>query len=93
MTIQDIHAIAELARLRFSDEQANVFLQELEKIISSMSVINNIDMSAVEPMTSITAQENIMRDDVAGETVSTSDALRNAPKKNEAFIKVPKVLG
>jgi Asp-tRNA(Asn)/Glu-tRNA(Gln) amidotransferase C subunit len=34
-----------------------------------------------------------MRDDVAGETVPTSDALRNAPKKNEAFIKVPKVLG
>jgi aspartyl-tRNA(Asn)/glutamyl-tRNA(Gln) amidotransferase subunit C len=70
-----------------------VFLHEFEKIIASMSVINNIDMSAVEPMTSITAQENIMRDDVAGETVPTSDALRNAPKKNEAFIKVPKVLG
>lgn len=93
MTIQDIHAIADLARLRFTDEQAQVFLHEFEKIISSMDVINTIDMSAVEPMTSMSVQENMMRNDVIGETVATADALRNAPKKNEAFIKVPKVLG
>ncbi len=93
MTIQDIHTIADLARLRFSDEQAQVFLQEFEKIIASISVLDAVDMTNVEPMTSITPQENVFRDDVAGETVSTTDALRNAPKKNEAFIKVPKVLG
>lgn len=93
MTIQDIHSIAELARLRFTDEQAEVFLNEFEKIISSMSIINTIDMSNVEPMITMTAQENITRDDVVGEMVPTADALRNAPKKNEAFIKVPKVLG
>lgn len=93
MTVQDIHAIAELARLRFTDEQAQVFLAEFEKIISAVSVINNVDMSTVEPMTAVTQQENVLRDDVVGQTVPTADALRNAPKKNEAFIKVPKVLG
>jgi aspartyl-tRNA(Asn)/glutamyl-tRNA(Gln) amidotransferase subunit C len=93
MTIQDIHSIADLARLRFTDEQAQVFLHEFEKIIASISVLDAVDMSNVEPMTSITPQENVFRDDVAGHTVSTTDALRNAPKKNEAFIKVPKVLG
>ncbi|MEY2718811.1 MAG: Glutamyl-tRNA(Gln) amidotransferase subunit [Bacteroidota bacterium] len=93
MTIRDIHTIADLARLRFTDAQAEVFLQEFEKIIASISVLDGVDMTNVEPMTSITPQENVFRDDVAGETVSTADALRNAPKKNEAFIKVPKVLG
>jgi len=93
MTIQDIHAIAELARLRFTDEQAEVFLQEFEKIIVAISVLDGVDMTNVEPMCSVTLQENVLRDDVAGHTVATSDALRNAPKKNEAFIKVPKVLG
>lgn len=93
MTIQDIHTIANLARLRFTDAQAEVFLKEFEKIIASISVLDGVDMSNVEPLTSITPQENILRDDVAGQTVSTADALRNAPKKNEAFIKVPKVLG
>jgi len=38
-------------------------------------------------------QVNVLRDDVTGESIPTADALRNAPKKNEAFIKVPKVLG
>jgi aspartyl/glutamyl-tRNA(Asn/Gln) amidotransferase C subunit len=44
-------------------------------------------------MTSVNPLDNVLRDDVAGESILTADALKNAPKKNEAFIKVPKVLG
>jgi aspartyl-tRNA(Asn)/glutamyl-tRNA(Gln) amidotransferase subunit C len=50
-------------------------------------------MQGVEPMTHVHEVVNVMRDDVVGECLTTEEALRNAPKKNDAFFKVPKVLG
>ncbi|MEN9282420.1 MAG: hypothetical protein RL594_1355 [Bacteroidota bacterium] len=93
MTIEEIHAIASLARLRFSDEQAAAFAKQFTDIVAFVDVLTSVDMANVEPMTSVNPLDNVLRDDVAGESILTADALKNAPKKNEAFIKVPKVLG
>lgn len=93
MTIEEIHAIASLARLRFTNEQAEAFAKQFTDIVAFVDVLKSVDMSDVEPMTAVNDQVNVLRDDVVGDSISTSDALSNAPKKNEAFIKVPKVLG
>ncbi|MBU3678997.1 MAG: Asp-tRNA(Asn)/Glu-tRNA(Gln) amidotransferase subunit GatC [Candidatus Kapabacteria bacterium] len=93
MTIEEIHSIASLARLRFTDEQAAAYARQFTDIVAFVDVLKSVDMSEVEPMTSVNHQVNVLRDDVTGESIPTADALRNAPKKNEAFIKVPKVLG
>ncbi|MFN9151490.1 MAG: Asp-tRNA(Asn)/Glu-tRNA(Gln) amidotransferase subunit GatC [Bacteroidota bacterium] len=93
MTIEEIHAIASLARLRFTDEQAAAFAKEFTDIVKFVDVLTSVDLSNVEPMSSVNAEPNVLRQDVVGESVSTSAALGNAPKKNEAFFKVPKVLG
>lgn len=93
MTIEEIHAIASLARLRYTNEQAEAFAKQFTDIVAFVDVLKSVDMSDVEPMTAVNDQVNVLRDDVVGDSISTSDALSNAPKKNEAFIKVPKVLG
>ncbi len=93
MNVNDIHRIAELARLRFSDEQAATFASDFEGIVSYIGAISAVDMSGVEPMIAVNDHVNAFREDIAGECLTTEEALRNAPKKNEAFIKVPKVLG
>ncbi len=93
MNVNDIHRIAELARLRFTDEQASAFAADFEGIVSYIGAISAVDMSGVEPLIAVNNHVNAFREDVAGECLSTEEALRNAPKKNEAFIKVPKVLG
>lgn len=93
MNTSDVKRIAELARLEFTDEQIESFTREFEKIIQYISVIERTDMTGVEPMASVYNQPVVLRTDVAGESLPTADALSNAPKKNEAFFKVPKVLG
>jgi len=93
MNVQDIHRIAELSRLRFTDEQAEAFAADFEGIVSYIGAISAVDMTGVEPMVAVNDHVNAFREDVAGECLTTEEALRNAPKKNEAFIKVPKVLG
>lgn len=93
MNVNDIHRIAELARLRFSDEQAATFAADFEGIVSYIGAISAVDMSGIEPMIAVNEHVNAFREDVAGACLSTEEALSNAPRKNEAFIKVPKVLG
>jgi aspartyl-tRNA(Asn)/glutamyl-tRNA(Gln) amidotransferase subunit C len=93
MKVEDIHRIAELARLRYTDDEAAAFAAQFENIISYVGTISSVNMDAVEPLAAVNDHVNVLRDDVVGECLTTDQALANAPKKNEAFIKVPKVLG
>lgn len=93
MTTAELSRIAELARLRFSEQELAAFREQFESIVAYVGAINAVDMSGVEPMAHVNDATNVMRADVVGECLTTEQALANAPKKNEAFFKVPKVLG
>ncbi len=93
MTTEDVKKIADLARLCFTDDEIERFTQEFTKIVDYVGTITAVDMSDVEPLASVNDLHNVFREDVVGECLTTEEALRNAPKKNEAFFKVPKVLG
>jgi len=93
MDRNSIKRIAELARLEFTDAEMDTFAREFDSIISYVSVIERVDMSGVEPQASVSGLTNEPREDVVGECLPTAEALSNAPKKNESFFKVPKVLG
>lgn len=93
MTTEDVRKIADLAKLCFTDDEIEQFTQEFTKIVDYVGTIAAADMSNVEPLTSVNDLHNVFREDVAGECLTTEEALSNAPKKNESFFKVPKVLG
>lgn len=93
MDINDLRRIADLSRLSFSDDELAAFALQFDSIVDYVSAINALDRTGVEPQTHVNETTNVFRDDVVGATVSTKDALANAPRKNDAFIKVPRVLG
>lgn len=92
MTVDDIHRIAELARLSFTDEQATEFAVQFADIVEYVGTIDRADLGDAAPLLAVNAHTNRLRDDVVGESLSTAEALANAPQKNEAFFKVPRVL-
>lgn len=93
MTIEEVQKIADLARLRFSEEELVVFAREFSGIVDYVGLVASADLSDVEPMTCCNEGPATLRTDVVGPTLSTAEALSNAPQKNDAFFKVPKVLG
>ncbi|MBI2794338.1 MAG: Asp-tRNA(Asn)/Glu-tRNA(Gln) amidotransferase subunit GatC [Ignavibacteria bacterium] len=93
MTSNDIARIAELARLQFSEEEIAAFTNEFIRIVDYVGTIASLNLEGVEPMTTVSGAVNVSREDVAGECLTSEEALSNAPRKNEAFFKVPKVLG
>ncbi len=93
MTIDDVRKLAELARLQFSDEELSQFTAEFSAIVDYVGLIAQADLTSVEPLASVSGALNVVRPDEPGTCLSSEDALRNAPSKNEAFFKVPRVLG
>ncbi|MBC5773841.1 Asp-tRNA(Asn)/Glu-tRNA(Gln) amidotransferase subunit GatC [Pontibacter sp. KCTC 32443] len=90
--IQTIRKLAHLARLEFNEEKEQEMLGDLNKILNWVDKLRELDTENIEPLTHMTAEVNVMREDVAQNTVTHEEALLNAPKKDSDYFRVPKVL-
>ncbi len=93
VTRKDVEHIAELARLKFSDEELNNFTGQLNEILAYVDKLNELDTEDVEPLSHPVEGSNVFREDVVKPSIPTEDALKNAPVKDEQFFHVPKVIG
>lgn len=93
VTKSDVEKIAELARLKFSDEELENFTHQMNDILSYMDKLNELDTENVKPLSHPVEQANVFREDELRPSILTGDALKNAPDKSETHFKVPKVIG
>lgn len=95
MKINDelIDKLSTLAKLEFEAGDKAEIREDLSKIISFVEKINEVDLSGVEPLIYVTDEVNVMRTDEVRSDITQAEALKNAPKKDSDYIKVPKVLG
>jgi aspartyl-tRNA(Asn)/glutamyl-tRNA(Gln) amidotransferase subunit C len=84
--------IAHLARLEFEGAKKEAIRQDLENIISFMDKLSEVDTEGVEPLIFMTEEYNKLRDDEAVESITQDEALKNAPKKDSDYFRIPKVL-
>ena len=87
-----LRQLAHLARLEFAPAQEQKILSDLNEILNWVDKLRELDTSGVEPLVYLSDNVNVMRPDVAHNSVSHQDALRNAPRKDSDYFRVPKVL-
>jgi aspartyl-tRNA(Asn)/glutamyl-tRNA(Gln) amidotransferase subunit C len=92
ITEETVDHIAHLARLEFKGEAKNAIRQDLSRIIQFMDKLSEIDTENVEPLIFMSDEVNVLREDVAVETITQNEALKNAPKKDSDYFRIPKVL-
>ena len=90
---KDVEHIAELARLKFNDEELENFTNQLNEILTYVDKLNELNTENVEPLSQPIENNNVFRDDKVKPSVSKEEALKNAPEKDENFFRVPKVIG
>ena len=90
--IQTIRKLAHLARLEFDETKEQEMLEDLNQILDWMEKLRELDTSAIEPLTHMSEEVNVLRDDVAFNAVTHEQGLRNAPRKDSDYFRVPKVL-
>ena len=94
MKINDelVQHIAHLARLEFEGDELNEIKGDMSKIIGFMDKLSELDTEDVEPLIFITDKVNVLREDKPERTLTSEDALRNAPKKDSDYFRISKVL-
>lgn len=93
VTKKDVEKIADLARLKFSNDELENFTPQMNEILSYMDKLNELDTENIKPLSHPVEQSNVFREDELKDSISTEDALKNAPDKTEQHFKVPKVIG
>lgn len=84
--------LEKLAMLELSEEERGTLQGEMNDMLGMISKLEELDTSNVEPLIHMTEAQNVFRDDEVKGQVSTTDALKNAPKNNGTFFQVPKVI-
>jgi aspartyl-tRNA(Asn)/glutamyl-tRNA(Gln) amidotransferase subunit C len=89
---ETLRKIADLSRLDLEEKNEQALLDSMNNILTWMEKLNEIDTSQVEPLTHMSEEVNVMRDDIVKSPLSHERGLRNAPNKDADYFRVPKVL-
>jgi aspartyl-tRNA(Asn)/glutamyl-tRNA(Gln) amidotransferase subunit C len=83
--------IAHLARLEIREDQEDAMLESLSEILTWVEKLNEIDTEGVEPLTNMSLETNMLREDKVTGHLDREKALKNAPDKDSKYIRVPKI--
>ena len=87
-----VKRVAHLARIAVTEEEAGRMTGELNVILGFVEQLNEVDIKAVEPMTSVIPMQMKKRQDAITDGEKAGDIVANAPATEENFFMVPKVV-
>jgi aspartyl-tRNA(Asn)/glutamyl-tRNA(Gln) amidotransferase subunit C len=94
LTRADARHIADLARLGLSDDELELFAEQLTAILQYAAEVQQIDTTGVPPTAYGLAGDPTWRDDAPVPSLDRQTALANAPdaSRDRTLFRVPKVL-
>lgn len=87
-----VQQLADLARLEFNEQEKTAIRGDLQRMITFVEKLNELDTTDVKPLLHLTADYNVFRDDKAETTITREEGLQNAPAATSAYFEVPKVI-
>jgi aspartyl-tRNA(Asn)/glutamyl-tRNA(Gln) amidotransferase subunit C len=87
-----VEHIASLARIALTEEEIEMFGEQLSQILEQFEVLNELDTSGVTPTAHAGGLQTVMRDDLAEDSLDSEDVLKNAPRREGEFFRVNAVL-
>ena len=90
--IKQIEQVATLSRIKLTDEEKDVFREQLTDILGYIEKLNELDTDDVQPMAYATSINNVFREDQQKSSFPRQKILELSPSSANGFFKVPKVL-
>ena len=84
--------VAKLARIRVEEADLPKLAEQLSGILGFMEQLNEVDVTGIEPMVSVTPMRLARRADVVTDGNIQGQVLANAPDAREGFFAVPTVV-
>ncbi len=94
MTIsrKEVETIAKLAKLTLTDEEKDMFREQLSSVLDYAEMLQQLDTTDIPPTTSALPLNNVMRSDTRRPSLKNEAALYNAPNADKRSFKVKAVL-
>ena len=89
---QTVKRIGRLARIRIEESEVEKYQSELNTILGFVEQLSEVDVTGVEPMTSVTPMQLRRREDVVTDGGYPEKVVANAPLSQDNFFMVPKVI-
>ena len=87
-----VRRIAHLARIAVTEAEVPHLQGELNAMLAFVEQLSEVDVTGIEPMTSVTPMEITKRPDVVDDGEIADDIVGNAPETLNHFFLVPKVV-
>jgi len=92
LSIEEVEHIAELARLHLSQEEKELYREQLSDILEYAARLQNVDTAGIQPTASVFAPRGALRQDASRPGLPLQTLLGNAPQTTEGQFRVPPVL-
>ena len=92
VTEDDVRKVADLARLQLSDQEKTLLTEELNRILSYMEKLDELDTRNVEPTSHVVPVSNPFRQDEAEAFPGRDEILALGPDVKDGYFRVPKII-
>jgi len=92
ITKDTVKHLAHLARIDLKTKELEKLSRELQEILGFIDKLKKADIKDIAPTSHLLPISNVLRDDSPAESLSSAQALENAPQRQGKFFSVPKVI-
>ena len=92
LTREQVKHVAELAKLKLTDAEVDLFQGQLSAILDYAARLDELDTEQIPPTAGVLPLKNVMRPDADQPSLSREAMLANAPAAEDGFVKVKVVL-
>lgn len=92
LTLEEVEHIADLARLRLSQEEKDRYREQLSAILDYAARLQEVDTSGIPPTSSVLPARSALRPDEPRPGLTLDELLANAPDSKDRQFRVPPVM-
>lgn len=93
ITPEDVAHVAQLARLKLTDEELEQFTGQLAAVLDHARDVEALDTEGVPPTAHPLPLENVLREDEVRPSLDRAEVLAAAPSVEQDRFRVPRILG
>jgi aspartyl-tRNA(Asn)/glutamyl-tRNA(Gln) amidotransferase subunit C len=87
-----VDKLAQLSRLEFNAAEKSELKNDLQRMISFVDKLNELDLTKTEPLLHMSAEVNVLREDEIKGSITREEGMKNAPGHDGKYFIVPKVI-
>jgi aspartyl-tRNA(Asn)/glutamyl-tRNA(Gln) amidotransferase subunit C len=91
LTIDEVEHIANLARLKLTEQEKEHYREQLSQILEFASRLQGVDTDGIPPTSSVLPTRSVLREDIPGPGLSLGELFINAPDIIDDHFCVPPV--